>query len=167
MPIPMIRGVEINYRVLDELGPWIALQPGGARGLGIASIAEKIAEPGNWVLVYDRRNCGASGVSCSGRTSENEIWAEDLHTLPKQLDALPVFVGGSSSGCRLALLLALRHPAVVLLWRLTRGAYAAQRLPLKYLHAVRRASPPGRHGGGVRERAFRRSSPPTRRIAAG
>ena len=52
-----------------------------------------------------------------------------------QLDALPAFIGGSSSGCRLALLAALRHPADLrglLLWRVTGGAYAAQRLVQNY-----------------------------------
>ena len=136
MSVTTIRGVEINYEVLGERGPWLALQPGGRRGLvGIKSLGEKIAEAGHRVLVYDRRNCGASGISFDGGNSENEVWAEDLHQLLQQLDAAPAFVGGSSSGCRLALLAALRHPADVrglLLWRVTGGAYAAQRLVQNY-----------------------------------
>jgi pimeloyl-ACP methyl ester carboxylesterase len=136
MPVISIRDVEINYRVLGERGPWVALQPGGRRGLdGVRSLAEKIAGAGNRVLIYDRRNCGASGVSFAGGNSENEIWAEDLRELLSRLDALPAFIGGSSSGCRLALLLGLRHPAAVrglLLWRVTGGPYAAQRLTENY-----------------------------------
>jgi pimeloyl-ACP methyl ester carboxylesterase len=135
MPIASIRGVDINYEVLGERGPWVALQPGGRRALaGVKSLAEKIAEAGNRVLIYDRRNCGASGVSFTGN-SENEVWVEDLHELLAQLDALPAFIGGSSSGCRLALRLALRHPAAVrglLLWRVTGGPYAAERLVQNY-----------------------------------
>ncbi len=136
MPVATVRGVEINYQVLGERGPWVALQPGGRRGLvGVKSLAEKIAEAGNRVLVYDRRNCGASAVSFDDGNSENEVWASDLHELLLQLDALPAFIGGSSSGCRLALLAALRHPADLrglLLWRVTGGAYAAQRLVQNY-----------------------------------
>ncbi len=136
MPVANVRGVDINYRILGERGPWVAMQPGGRRGLaGVESLAEKIAEAGSRVLIYDRRNCGASGVSFEGGNSENEIWAEDLRELLSQLNALPAFVGGSSSGCRLALLLALRHPAAVrglLLWRVTGGAYAAARLVQNY-----------------------------------
>ena len=114
MPVATIRGVDINYEVLGERGPWVALQPGGRRGLiGVKSLAEKIAEAGCRVLVYDRRNCGASAVSFDGGNSENEIWAADLHALLSELDALPTYIGGSSSGCRLALLAALRHPADV------------------------------------------------------
>src|SRR5215472_15735924 len=136
MPIATVRGVAINYEVLGERGPWVALQPGGRRGLdGVKPLAQKLAEAGNRVLVYDRRNCGASGISFDGASSENEVWADDLHELLSQLDALPAFIGGSSSGCRLALLAALRHPADVrglLLWRVTGGGYAAWRLTENY-----------------------------------
>ncbi|MBV8736677.1 MAG: alpha/beta hydrolase [Alphaproteobacteria bacterium] len=135
MPIASIRGVDINYQVLGERGPWVALQPGGRRALaGVKSLADKIAEAGNRVLIYDRRNCGASGVAFEGN-SENEVWVEDLHALLQQLDAAPAFIGGSSSGCRLALLFALRHSAAVrglLLWRVTGGRYAAERLVQNY-----------------------------------
>jgi len=136
MPVATVRGVDINYEVLGERGPWVALQPGGRRGLvGVKSLGQKIAEAGNRVLVYDRRNCGASGISFDGGNSENEVWADDLHELLLQLDAAPAFIGGSSSGCRLALLAALRHPADargLLLWRVTGGAFAAQRLANNY-----------------------------------
>jgi pimeloyl-ACP methyl ester carboxylesterase len=136
MPTATIRGVEINYEVLGERGPWVALQPGGRRGLvGVKSLGGKIAEASHRVLVYDRRNCGASGISFDGGNSENEVWAEDLHELLLTLDAAPAFIGGSSSGCRLALLAALRHPddlRGLLLWRVTGGAYAAQRLVQNY-----------------------------------
>jgi pimeloyl-ACP methyl ester carboxylesterase len=136
MPLATVSGVDINYEVLGERGPWVALQPGGRRGLvGVKSLGQKIAEAGHRVLVYDRRNCGASGISFEGGNSENEVWAEDLHELLLQLDALPAFIGGSSSGCRLALLAALRHPADVrglLLWRVTGGDFAAQRLVQNY-----------------------------------
>jgi pimeloyl-ACP methyl ester carboxylesterase len=136
MPIAAVRGVEINYEVLGERGPWVALQPGGRRGLeGVKPLGQKLAEAGNRVLVYDRRNCGASAISFDGGDSENEVWVADLHELLLQLDALPAFIGGSSSGCRLALLAALRHPADVrglLLWRVTGGAFAAKRLVENY-----------------------------------
>ena len=136
MPVATVRGVDINYEVLGERGRWVALQPGGRRGLvGVKSLGQKIAEAGNRVLVYDRRNCGASGISFDGGNSENGVWADDLHELLLQLDAAPAFIGGSSSGCRLTLLAALRHPADargLLLWRVTGGAFAAQRLANNY-----------------------------------
>jgi len=98
------------------------------------SLGEKIAEAGYRVVVYDRRNTGGSDVAIDG-DSENAEWAEDLHELLAQLDAAPAYIGGSSSGCRLAMGLALRRPADVrglLLWRVTGGAYAAERLTNQY-----------------------------------
>ena len=95
MPVTSIRGVDIHYEILGERGPWVALQPGGRRaGASVRPLAEKIAEAGYRVLVYDRRNCGASDIAIEGE-SENEEWAEDLHELLFRLDALPAFIGGS------------------------------------------------------------------------
>src|SRR5260370_11376598 len=106
MPIANVRGVAINYEILGDRGPFVALQPGGRRaGSALRPLAAKIAEAGNRVIIYDRRNCGASSISIVGE-SENEEWAEDLHELLARLDALPAFVGGSSSGCRLAMIMA-------------------------------------------------------------
>jgi pimeloyl-ACP methyl ester carboxylesterase len=138
MPIATIRGVAINYEVLGERGPFVALQPGGRRaGNSLRSLAGKIAEAGNRVVIYDRRNTGASSLAIDG-DSENEEWAEDLHELLAQIDALPAFIGGSSSGCRLALILALRRPEDLrglLLWRVTGGEVAAERLTHQYYTA--------------------------------
>ena len=136
MPIATVRGVNINYKVLGTEGPWMALSPGGRRSLdAVATLAEKMADAGYRVLILDRRNCGASEVAIDGEDSEYELWADDLHALLTQLDALPAFIGGSSSGCRLSILFALRHPDAVralLLWRVTGGAFAARRLAENY-----------------------------------
>ena len=136
MPIANVRGVSINYEVLGSKGPWVALSPGGRRAIeGVLSLAKRIAAAGHRVLVHDRRNCGASDVAIEGDKSENEIWADDLHELLKQQDALPAWIGGSSSGCRMALLFALRYPQAtrgLLLWRVTGGIAAAKRLAHRY-----------------------------------
>jgi pimeloyl-ACP methyl ester carboxylesterase len=136
MPVENVRGVNINYQIVGAHGPWVALSPGGRRDLGVVlPLAELVAEAGYRVLIHDRRNCGASDVVIEGDESEYEIWADDLHALLSRLDALPAFVGGSSSGCRLSLLLALRHPAAVralVLWRVTGGRFAAERLAHNY-----------------------------------
>jgi pimeloyl-ACP methyl ester carboxylesterase len=135
MPIATVRGVALNYEILGDHGPFVALQPGGRRaGSSLRSLAEKIAEAGNRVVIYDRRNTGASDIAIDGE-SENQEWADDLHELLREIDARPAFVGGSSSGCRLALLLALQHKDAVrglLLWRVTGGAHAAEHLTNQY-----------------------------------
>jgi pimeloyl-ACP methyl ester carboxylesterase len=136
MPIASVRGVNINYRIVGDRGPWVALSPGGRRDLGgVLPLAELIAVAGYRVLIHDRRNCGASDVVIEGEESEYEIWADDLYELLSKLGALPAFVGGSSSGCRLSLLFALRHPEAVralLMWRVTGGQFAAERLAHNY-----------------------------------
>jgi pimeloyl-ACP methyl ester carboxylesterase len=136
MPNAKVRGVNINYKILGDHGPWVALSPGGRRDIsGIELQAEKVAALGHRVVIFDRRNCGASEVVIDGNDSEYEIWADDVHELLSQLGALPAFVGGSSSGCRTALLIALRHPEAVrglLLWRVTGGRFACERLAEEY-----------------------------------
>ena len=135
MPISTVRGVTLSHEILGERGPFVALQPGGRRaGSSLRPLAAKLAEAGNRVIIYDRRNTGASSIAIEGE-SENQEWADDLHELLRQLDALPAYVGGSSSGCRLALILALQRPEAVrglLLWRVTGGEHASVHLTNQY-----------------------------------
>jgi pimeloyl-ACP methyl ester carboxylesterase len=136
MPFATVRGATIHYEVIGTKGPWVALSPGGRRAIeGVESLAKRIADAGHRVLVHDRRNCGSSDVFIDGEDSENEVWADDLHELLRQQNALPAWVGGSSSGCRLALLFAMRHLKAtrgLLLWRVTGGLAAAKRLANRY-----------------------------------
>jgi pimeloyl-ACP methyl ester carboxylesterase len=136
MPLANVRGVNINYEILGTQGPWVALSPGGRRDMSaIEPLANYVAQLGFRVLILDRRNCGASDVVIAGADSEYEIWADDFHALLSQLGALPAYIGGSSSGCRTSLLFALRHPDAVrglLLWRVTGGRFACERLAQEY-----------------------------------
>jgi pimeloyl-ACP methyl ester carboxylesterase len=132
----IVRGVHINFEVIGESGAWIALTPGSRRSYSeLRGLAAALAASGHRVLLHDRRNCGASDVAFDGSGSEHEIWADDLYELGLQLGALPLFVGGSSAGARLAILFALRHPKALrglLLWRLTGGQHAVDRLAENY-----------------------------------
>jgi pimeloyl-ACP methyl ester carboxylesterase len=147
MPVANIRGVNLNYEVLGAHGPWLALSPGGRRALDLVKpLAQRMADAGYRVLVHDRRNCGLSDIAIGGESSEYEIWADDLHELLTRLDALPAVLGGGSSGCRLSLLSALKYPRAVralLLWRVTGGAFAAQRLTENYYGQYIRAARTG------------------------
>jgi pimeloyl-ACP methyl ester carboxylesterase len=147
MPIAKVRGVDINYEVLGSHGPWIALSPGGRRALeNVKSLARRMADAGHRVLIHDRRNCGLSDIAIGGERSEYEIWADDLYELTSQLKALPAVVGGGSSGCRLSVLFALKYPHAVralLLWRVTGGPFAAQRLTENYYGQYIRAARAG------------------------
>ncbi|MBM3344828.1 MAG: alpha/beta hydrolase, partial [Betaproteobacteria bacterium] len=139
MPTLQIRGAHINYETLGNSGPWVALSPGGRRPLqGVKHLAERVAAHGYRVLIHDRRNTGASDVVFEGTPdapTEYEIWAEDLYAMLKHFNATPAWVGGGSSGCRMSVLLALKHPDAVrglLLWRVTGGEFAARRLAQQY-----------------------------------
>ena len=147
MPIANVRGANINYEVLGTHGPWILLSPGGRRALdNVKPLARRVADKGYRVLIHDRRNCGVSDIVIGGEQSEYEIWADDLYELATQLKALPAVVGGSSSGCRLSLMFALKFPSAVhalLLWRVTGGAFAAERLTENYYSKYIRAAQEG------------------------
>jgi len=136
MPEAVLRGVCINYKVIGTSGPWIALTPGSRRPYGeLVDLSKAIATSGYRVLLHDRRNCGASDVAFDGSGSEHEVWADDLYALGKELTALPMYVGGSSAGARLAILYAIRHPdglRGLLLWRVTGGQEAVDRLAENY-----------------------------------
>ena len=125
MPQAVVRGVCINYEVIGNSGPWIALTPGSRRPYGeLVNLSNAIAATGYSVLLHDRRNCGASDVAFDGSGSEHDVWADDLYALGKELGALPMYVGGSSAGARLAILYAMRHAdglRGLLLWRVTGG----------------------------------------------
>ncbi len=136
MPIAEINGVNINYEVLGDTGPWVVLTPGGRGGMeAVKPLGQAICAAGYRVVLHDRRNCGASDVMIEGEESEQEIWADDLHELLTRLGALPVYAGGGSAGCRLSLLLTMRHHGStrgLLLWWVTGGQVAAERLGYNY-----------------------------------
>ncbi len=136
MAIAMVRNIKINYEVVGNAGPWIALTPGSRRSYHeLLDFAKSIASSGYRVLLHDRRNCGSSDVGFDGTASEHEVWVDDLHELAQQLGALPLAVGGSSAGARLAILFAIRHGKSVsslLLWRVTGGQEAVDHLAQNY-----------------------------------
>jgi len=136
VPEAVVRGVCINYEIIGTSGPWIALTPGSRRSYGeLIDLSKAIAASGYRILLHDRRNCGASDVAFDRSGSEHEVWADDLYALGKELGALPMYVGGSSAGARLAILFAMRHAdglRGLLLWRVTGGQEAVERLAENY-----------------------------------
>lgn len=136
MPFEEVNSVRLHYQVLGNEGPWVALVSGARRGMAeVRGLGTLVADAGFQVLLHDRRNTGQSSLSLDGAGSEFEIWADDLCALAKAL-GLPAFiVGGSSSGCRLATILALRHRDAIrglLMMRVTGGAFAVKRLSHVY-----------------------------------
>jgi pimeloyl-ACP methyl ester carboxylesterase len=132
----LVRGVHISYEIIGTEGSWIALTPGSRRGYGeLTDLARALASGGHRVLLHDRRNCGSSEVAIESLGSEHEIWADDLYELARQIGVDRLYVGGSSAGARLALLFAMRHTAAargLLLWRVTGGTHAVEKLAESY-----------------------------------
>jgi pimeloyl-ACP methyl ester carboxylesterase len=147
MPVETIRGVNINYQVIGERGPWVALITGGRRAHNeFIPFARKLAAGGYRILLHDRRNTGSSDILLDRDEVEEITWADDLHELLKKLGAVPAFIGGSSSGARTSILFTLRHPDAVralLLLRVTGGKFAAERLPENYYLQYIRAAEAG------------------------
>ena len=132
----IIRGIHINYEIIGDTGPVIAWTPGQRRSyVELVDLSKSIASKGYRVLLHDRRNCGKSDVVFDGSAAEHEVWADDLHALAKHVGTEKLYVGGSSSGARLAILFAIRHPEALsglLLWRLTGGQHAIDLLAENY-----------------------------------
>jgi len=151
MPYASLGKTKINYEVVEpeggQTGPVVALSPGSRNPMDeMHGLARLMAASGCRVLLHDRRNCGASDVGFDTVRSEYELWADDLAALLAQLDMAPAVVGGSSSGARLALTLALRHPHYVsglLLMRITGGRFAVDRLIEKYYDLYSRTAATG------------------------
>lgn len=136
MPMATVRGLSINYEIVGDDGPWVALITGGRRGYQeFLPLAGRVAEKGFRVLLHDRRNTGASDIKLEAHEVEEATWADDLRDLLDQLGAAPAFIGGSSSGARTAIMFGLRHPdatRALMLLRVTGGAFPAKRLPEMY-----------------------------------
>jgi pimeloyl-ACP methyl ester carboxylesterase len=147
MPVSNIRGVNINWRVIGEGGPWVMATTGGRRGYDeFVPMAEKIAPRGYRVMLHDRRNTGASDLWIGGDEGEEAPWLSDMHELMKSQDALPAFFCGSSAGARTSIRFYLKYPQAVrglLLLRVTGGAFAAARLPENYYGQFIRAAEDG------------------------
>lgn len=147
MPTANVDGVNIVYEIVGTSGPVVAMMPGARRGYAeMKPLAEKVAAGGFRVFLHDRRNTGGSDMVLDDSDTEEGIWADELHALLKQLDLLPAYVSGSSSGARTALNFALRHPEALrglLLMRVTGGDFAAKRLPQNYYRAFIEAAEKG------------------------
>jgi pimeloyl-ACP methyl ester carboxylesterase len=136
MPVSNIRGVNINWQVIGDRGPWVMATTGGRRGHDeFIPMAQKIARHGFRVMLHDRRNTGASDLWIDGDEGEEAPWLPDMHELMRQNDALPAFFCGSSAGARTSIRFYLKYPQAVrglLLLRVTGGEFAAKRLPENY-----------------------------------
>jgi pimeloyl-ACP methyl ester carboxylesterase len=104
-----INDATLVYEVLGH-GPPVVFTPGGWSDMEIPrQLAEQLSLRYQ-VLIYDRRNCGASDIVIEDAPNEFELWADDLHALLGHLGTSPAYIGGASAGLLVSLLLAHRYP---------------------------------------------------------
>ena len=110
MPRINVNGVTLAYEVFGE-GPPIVWTPGGwsPRNEWVYLHAKRLS-PNYKVLLWDRRNCGASDLAIEDAPSDFHLWADDLHHLLNALNMSPAYVAGDSAGHILSLLMAHRYP---------------------------------------------------------
>jgi 2-hydroxy-6-oxonona-2,4-dienedioate hydrolase len=134
-----INGCRVVYEFLGpESGEPIALTPGGRFSKdvpGLRPLAEKLADGGMRVLLWDRPNTGASDVQFSGVT-ESHMRADTLAELVKQLGIAPCVIAGGSGGARDSILTVILHPEVatkLIAWSIVGGVYSTMSLAGVYV----------------------------------
>lgn len=130
-------------RVVYELrgpasGTPIVLTPGGRFSKdvpGLRPLADKLAEGGMRVLLWDRPNTGASDVQFWGE-SESHMRGEVLAALLKELDMAPAIIAGGSGGARDSILTVILHPEVatkLIVWSIVGGVFSTMSLAGVYV----------------------------------
>jgi pimeloyl-ACP methyl ester carboxylesterase len=124
---------ELHYELLGD-GPVVALTPGGRLGGNAVRATAELLATRHRVLLWDRRNTGASSVWFDAR-AEQIVWADDLAEVLRRLELAPAYLVGASAGARVSYLTALRHPDVaagLVVWSVSGGPYAGQFLGYQY-----------------------------------
>jgi pimeloyl-ACP methyl ester carboxylesterase len=135
--VPGIGTLKLAFEIVGETGtPWV-VTPGGRftkDSPGVRQLAQRLAEAGNRVLIWDRPNCGASDVCFEG-SSESAMQADALAALLGHLQLGPAVIAGGSGGARVSLLTASRHPEVasgLAIWWISGGVYGLLSLATHY-----------------------------------
>ncbi|MGW0160726.1 alpha/beta fold hydrolase [Mycobacterium sp. NPDC003323] len=125
-----INGGDVVYEILGETGDLIALTPGGRFSKdipGLRPLAEALVAGGYRVLLWDRPNCGKSGVQFYGE-SESHMRAETLHRLITAVTDGPVIIAGGSGGARDSMITTMLYPEIVrklVVWNIVGGVYGS------------------------------------------
>ena len=144
MSVAKINGLSIGYDIIGEGRPW-SITPGGRFSRetgGVRELAERIAEGGNKVLIWDRPNCGESDVYFEGDT-ESSMQADTLAQLLRELGMTPAVITGGSGGSRVSLLTAARHRDVakgLAMWWISGGITGLLGLGKHYCNGSARAA---------------------------
>jgi len=139
MPKVDIGGIGVAYDLIGDGKKTAVITPGGRFSKdtpGVRELAQKLAQGGLRVLIWDRPNCGESDLAFQGK-SESILNADTLAGLVRALKLEPALLIGGSAGSRVSLLTAIRDPGVAerlfLLW-ISGGALGLAVLAYHYCH---------------------------------
>jgi pimeloyl-ACP methyl ester carboxylesterase len=139
MPKVDVGRIGVAYDLIGDGKKAAVITPGGRFSKdtpGVRELAQKLAQGGLRVLIWDRPNCGESDLSFRGK-SESLLNADALAGLLRALKLEPAVLIGGSAGSRVSLLTALRDPGVAerlfLLW-ISGGAVGLATLAYHYCH---------------------------------
>jgi pimeloyl-ACP methyl ester carboxylesterase len=139
MPKVDVGGIGVAYDLIGDGKETAVITPGGRFSKdtpGVRELAQRLAEGGLRVLIWDRPNCGESDLSFQGKT-ESILNADTLAGLIRTLKLEPALLIGGSAGSRVSLLTAIRNPDVTrrlfLLW-ISGGALGLAVLAYHYCH---------------------------------
>jgi pimeloyl-ACP methyl ester carboxylesterase len=139
MPSVEIHGGQVVYEILGPSdGTPIVITPGGRFSKdvpGLRPLAEKLADGGMRVLLWDRPNCGASDVQFWGR-SESHMRADTLAELLEKVGMAPAIIAGGSGGARDSIVTVMEHPEVatkLVTWSIVGGVFSTMNLAGVYI----------------------------------
>jgi pimeloyl-ACP methyl ester carboxylesterase len=115
MPMTKVNGLNIAYDIIGSGTQTIAITCGGRFSKdapGLRELAQKLAEDGYKVLIWDRFNCGESDF-CFDSESESVLNTDALAGLLRALDFGPTLLMGGSAGARISIMMAVRYPELV------------------------------------------------------
>ena len=113
MPKIEVNGVNIAYEIAGDGSPFVWSSHGwGSLGPEAYVVGGRMSA--NYkVLLWDRRNAGASGFGVEDSPSDWYLWTDDLHELLRSLGMGPAYLAGTSGGYLFSLLMAYRYPSDV------------------------------------------------------
>ena len=109
MPEITVNGVTLAYEVFGKGPPVVWSTHGWFPRDNLAYLVAGRLSAHYRVLIWDRRNCGASDIAISDTPTDHELWSEDLHCLLGALNMSPAYLAGACNGAALSLFTAGRY----------------------------------------------------------
>jgi pimeloyl-ACP methyl ester carboxylesterase len=110
MPKIKVRDITLAYEVWGQGTPVVYTPQGWFPRNVFSYIFAGRLSARYTVLLWDRRNSGASEIKIEDAPHENYLAVDDLHHLLNALNMTPAYLAGASNGCTFSLDMARRYP---------------------------------------------------------